>query len=102
MNENGQAVELEMLPAISELPELPHVLNALFEKSTTEIRALAVGQGLAVPQWAFPIVNRTKTADRNTTGNLVESGAGINDVTKWDNLAFKFVRLMSENVGVVH
>jgi hypothetical protein len=96
--EDGQPVELEMLPAVSVLPELPDELHALFEKSTTEIRAIAAELGIPVPETARPSANSSASA---RTKKPRESVAGGTDMSKWDRLASQFVRTAPGNVGEV-
>jgi hypothetical protein len=93
---DGQRVELKMLPAVSDLPELPDELDALFQKSTTEIRTIAAELGIPVPDTARTSAN--SSANARTKGPR-EGATAVGDMSKWDRLALQFVRAARENAG---
>ena len=86
--EDGQPVELGTLPAVSDLPELPDELNALFEQSTREIHGIAVGLGIPVPDTARTFAKRPLKAGWGRPGSDAYEFDGL---SKWDRLAREFV-----------
>jgi hypothetical protein len=94
VDESGNAIELETLPAVSDLPELPDELNALFEKSTTAIRNIASELGIPVPETA-----RAKSNVIRAPAGSRETMMFTGDMSKWKRLATKFVRGSSNAEG---
>lgn len=90
--EDGNLIEAETLPQVRDLPELPPELNALFEKTTTDIRRTAASLGIPVPATGA----RPKSTPASPMRRMQTSGSagplGTVGETDWNDLALRFVR----------